>query len=87
MQYALSIALCREHADTGFLAAVEDSQVVVGGIMGTSSGALAGALFSAGYSAQQVRGPAHNCLQYTPGQAAQPAVGFGSLGALSAQMM
>lgn len=38
----------------GFLAAVEDSQVVVGGIMGTSSGALAGALFSAGYSAQQV---------------------------------
>lgn len=38
----------------GFLAAVEEAGVNVRGVMGTSSGALAGALFCAGYSAQQV---------------------------------
>ena len=38
----------------GFLAAVEDLSLVVGGVMGTSAGALTGALYAAGYSPSAV---------------------------------
>ncbi len=38
----------------GFLAAIEESRIVVGGICGTSSGALAGALFASGMPATEV---------------------------------
>lgn len=38
----------------GFLAAVEDAGIEVGGVCGTSSGALAGALWLAGHSAAEV---------------------------------
>jgi NTE family protein len=39
---------------TGVLSAVEDSGIEVGGVCGTSSGALAGALWCAGHSAKTV---------------------------------
>lgn len=38
----------------GFLAAVEDAGLRVGGVMGTSAGALAGALYAAGHSPADV---------------------------------
>ena len=38
----------------GFLQAVEDEQVAVRGVMGTSAGALTGSLYSAGYSPEDV---------------------------------
>ena len=38
----------------GFLQAVEESGAEVAGVMGTSSGALCGALYAAGYSPEQV---------------------------------
>jgi predicted acylesterase/phospholipase RssA len=39
---------------SGFLQAVEDSGVSVGGVMGTSAGALAGSLWCAGYPPEEV---------------------------------
>ena len=38
----------------GFLAAVEEVGLPVRGVMGTSSGAITGALFAAGYSAEEI---------------------------------
>lgn len=38
----------------GFLEAVSDAGITVRGVMGTSSGALAGSLFCAGYSPLEV---------------------------------
>mmetsp|Transcript_20160 Transcript_20160/g.36221 ORF Transcript_20160/g.36221 Transcript_20160/m.36221 type:complete len:797 (-) Transcript_20160:1681-4071(-) len=39
---------------SGFLKAIEESGVKIGGVMGTSAGALTGSLFCAGYSADEV---------------------------------
>ncbi|DBA83714.1 TPA: hypothetical protein ACH3X1_006252 [Trebouxia sp. C0004] len=39
---------------SGFLKAVEESKVPVASIVGTSSGAISGSLYAAGYSAEQV---------------------------------
>ncbi|KAK9908328.1 hypothetical protein WJX75_006132 [Coccomyxa subellipsoidea] len=39
---------------SGFLKAVDNAGLVVGGVMGTSAGALTGSLYSAGYSPEQV---------------------------------
>jgi hypothetical protein len=39
---------------SGFLKAVSEAEINVGGVMGTSAGALSGSLFSAGYSPKQV---------------------------------
>lgn len=41
-------------AQAGFLAGVEDAGIAVGGVCGTSSGALAGALWTAGLPAERV---------------------------------
>ncbi|KAL3138940.1 hypothetical protein ABBQ32_005753 [Trebouxia sp. C0010 RCD-2024] len=41
-------------AHSGFLKAVEESKVPVASIVGTSSGAISGSLYAAGYSAEQV---------------------------------
>ena len=38
----------------GFLQAVEDANVPIRGVMGTSSGALTGSMFCAGYSAREI---------------------------------
>ena len=40
-------------AHAGFLAAVEDVGIKVRGVMGTSSGAITGALYAAGYTPMQ----------------------------------
>lgn len=47
--------LIRKGGTAGFLAAVEEAGLPVGAVMGTSSGALAGALYSAGYAPLEVR--------------------------------
>lgn len=39
---------------SGFLKAIDGAGLVVGGVMGTSAGALTGSLYSAGYSPEQV---------------------------------
>ncbi|CAL5230039.1 g13484 [Coccomyxa viridis] len=39
---------------SGFLKAVSEAEINVGGVMGTSAGALSGSLYSAGYSPKQV---------------------------------
>lgn len=39
---------------SGFLKAVNEAEVNVGGVMGTSAGALSGSLYSAGYSPKKV---------------------------------
>lgn len=43
---------------SGFLKAVDSAGIAVGGVMGTSAGALSGSLYSAGYTPEQV------CLLY-----------------------
>ena len=40
---------------SGFLKAVSEAEINVGGVMGTSAGALSGSLYSAGYSPKQVQ--------------------------------
>ena len=42
---------------SGFLKAVSEAEINVGGVMGTSAGALSGSLYSAGYSPRQVAFP------------------------------
>ena len=42
---------------SGFLKAIDSAGLAVGGIMGTSAGALTGSLYSAGYSPEEVRCP------------------------------
>ncbi len=43
---------------SGFLKAVDSAGLAVGGVMGTSAGALTGSLYCAGYSPEQVGGSA-----------------------------
>lgn len=47
----LALSVC---ADCGFLQAVDDVGLPVGGIMGTSAGALIGSMYAAGYSPREV---------------------------------
>jgi predicted acylesterase/phospholipase RssA len=47
---------------SGFLKAVDKAGLPVGGVMGTSAGALSGSLYSAGYSPDQACDIAPNAL-------------------------
>ncbi len=54
VEVVLSSGFLAFAAHSGFLAAVEDAGLAVSGVMGTSAGALAGSLFSAGYEPREL---------------------------------
>ncbi|GIL83781.1 hypothetical protein Vretimale_10462 [Volvox reticuliferus] len=64
----------------GFLQAVEELGLPVGGVMGTSAGALAGSLFCAGYTPRQV---AKHLSDQTPASLLRPSLAPWRGGALS----
>ncbi|GIL57044.1 hypothetical protein Vafri_12282 [Volvox africanus] len=64
----------------GFLQAVEELGLPVGGVMGTSAGALAGSLFCAGYTPRQV---ASHLSDQTPASLLRPSLAPWRGGALS----
>ncbi|EFJ50631.1 hypothetical protein VOLCADRAFT_120607 [Volvox carteri f. nagariensis] len=64
----------------GFLQAVEELGLPVGGVMGTSAGALAGSLYCAGYSPRQV---AKHLSEHTPASLLRPSAAPWRGGALS----
>ncbi|GLI64293.1 hypothetical protein VaNZ11_007477 [Volvox africanus] len=64
----------------GFLQAVEELGLPVGGVMGTSAGALAGSLFCAGYTPRQV---ARHLSDQTPASLLRPSLAPWRGGALS----